>query len=85
MYSFLISKPVVAAIKPETSYEWFKYKGARPVVLNFRGKDVPVEKGARFGVRPSSTGKDIRLIFKDDPTRVFTLTKQQADKLAKGV
>jgi hypothetical protein len=39
----------------------------------------------RFGVRPSVNGTDIRLIFKGEPTKVHTLTKQQADKLAKGV
>jgi hypothetical protein len=85
MYSFLISKPVTAAIKPETAYQWFSYKGARPVKLDFRGKTVVVEKGMRFGVRPSVNGTDIRLIFKGEPTKVHTLTKQQADKLAKGV
>lgn len=86
MYSFLINPAfITAVIKPESAYQWFRYKGARPVVLDFRGKEVLVTKGDRFGVRPSASGKDVRLIFKDDPTRVFTLTSEQAKKLAKGV
>jgi hypothetical protein len=87
MYSFLVAKttPVEALIKPESNYDFFVYKGARPVTLNFRGKDVDVKTGTRFGVRPSADGKNIRLIFPKEPTRVFTLTKDQARQLAKGV
>jgi hypothetical protein len=88
MYSFLIqSTPAViqARILPEGTYDWFTYKGNKPVPLNFRGKEVLVEKGMKFGVRPSSNGKNIRLIFKDDPNRVFTISQEQANKLAKKV
>lgn len=80
MYSFL-----VARIKPEADYQWFVYKGKKPVALNFRGKPVMLEQGQRFGVRPSTSERDIRLVFKDQPTRVFTLTMKQAQDLAKGV
>lgn len=85
MYSFLIQSKVEASVKPESNYDWFIYKGKRPVVLNFRGHDVNVEKGQKFGVRKSANGKQIRLIFPKDPTRVFTLTSDQANQLAKGV
>lgn len=88
MYSFLVKATPVsveALIKPESHYEFFTYQGKKPVVLNFRGKDVEVAKGMKFGVRPSADGKNIRLIFKDDPNRVHTLTLDQAKQLAKGV
>ena len=84
MYSFLVT-PITAAIKPESHYQFFKYKAKKPVVIQFRGSDVMVETGDNFGVRQSVNGKDIRLIFKGQPTRVFTLTSEQAKKLAKGV
>jgi hypothetical protein len=80
VYSFL-----VARIKPEESYEWFTYNGKKPVMLNFRGKPVTLERGQRFGVRPSTSERDIRLVFKGEPTRVFTLNLKQAKDLAKGV
>jgi len=80
MYSFLVAK-----VKGEEHYEWYTYNGSKPVALSFRGQPYQVEKGQRFGVRPSHSEKDIRLIFKDAPTRVFTLTLKQAKQLAKGV
>lgn len=80
MYSFC-----VARVKAEDEYEWFSYNGSKPVELMFRGSPFLLEKGQRFGVRPSSSEKHIRLVFKDYPTRVFTLTMKQAQTLAKGV
>lgn len=79
MYSFL------AAVKPDTAYDWFTYNGKEPVVIQFRGVDVEVKKGARFGVRPSANKKNIRLVFPDQITRVFTITLNQAKALAKGI
>jgi hypothetical protein len=76
---------VEAAIKPETDYQFFTYKGSKPVEVQFRGKPISISKGTKFGVRKSHSGKDIRLIFPGDKTRVFTLTQDQANRLAKGV
>jgi hypothetical protein len=97
MYSFLCTatsthadkplqaRPVLAQPKGEEHYRFFTYKGAKPVTLNFRGNEEVVKKGDKFGVRKSSNGKQIRLIFPDEETRVFTLTQDQANALAKGV
>lgn len=86
MYSFLVLPArMTAAIKPESHYEWFTFKAQKPVTLDFRGHPVQVTKGMKFGVRPSHNEKQIRLIFPDQPTRVFTLTLDQAKALAKGV
>lgn len=80
MYSFLTS-----AIKPKESYEWFVFHGRTPVELTFRNKPVFIKKGDRFGVRPSASKKQIRLILPEAPTKVITLTMDQAQRLAKGV
>ena len=78
MYSF------VARVKPESAYEFFTYTGRKPVESNYRGHTAEIRKGMRFGVRFSRSKKDIRLIFPEHPTRVITLTPQQAEDLAKG-
>jgi hypothetical protein len=91
MYSFLCAtsthseKPLEAAIKPEENYQWYTFKGAKPVTLDFRGNPETISKGDKFGVRKSANGKQIRLIFPEEETRVFTLTLKQAQELAKGV
>jgi hypothetical protein len=74
-----------AAIKPEENYEFFTYRAKKPVMVDFRGKPVKIERGMKFGVRPSANKKNIRLIFPGDKTRVITLTQEQANQLAKGV
>lgn len=81
MYSFLIQ----SLVKPETNYDFFTYSGAKPVEVTFRGKAIEIKKGMRFGVRKSSNGKMIRLIFPDDPTRVITIDLATAQRLAKGI
>lgn len=84
MFSFMLQdSPLEARIKSEAEYEFFSYNG--PVMtVDFRGKPVPIGKGDIFGVRPSSNGKHIRLIFPKDPTRVITIDPETAKKLAKG-
>jgi hypothetical protein len=74
-----------AAIKPEENYEFFTYRASKPVTVEFRGKPIKIEKGTKFGVRPSANKKNIRLIFPGDANRVITITDQQAKQLAKGV
>lgn len=86
MYSFLVTAtPVTALIKPESNYQFFTYQGKKPVTVHFRGKEISIGKGTKFGVRPSASGKDIRLIFPGDKTRVITISREQANQLAKGV
>jgi hypothetical protein len=80
MYSFL-----VARIKPADNYQFFTYEGKRPVPLDFRGKEILVTKGQKFGVRKSANKKAIRLILDDDVNRVFTISLDQARDLAKHV
>jgi len=74
-----------AAIKPEENYDFFTYRGSKPVTVDFRGHPIKIEKGTKFGVRKSANGKNIRLIFPGDKTRVITLSQEQANQLAKGV
>lgn len=76
---------VVARIKPESDYTWYKFTGEKDVTLQFRGKPITITKGDRFGVRPSTSQKDIRLVMDNDVNRVITLTLDQAKKLAKQV
>ena len=81
MYSFLI----VSRIKSGDEYEWYTYKGAKPISVDFRGKPVEISKGQRFGVRPSSNGKFIRLVMPDELTRVITIDLPTASRLANGI
>lgn len=83
MYAYLLN----ARVKPEADYQFYEYNGAKPVIVDFRGNPITISKGTRFGVRPSSNGKHIRLVFPNDPTRVITLDLDldTAQQLAKGV
>jgi len=81
MFAYLLD----ARIKPESAYEFFTYQGAKPVTVDFRGKPITIKQGTRFGVRPSSNGKHIRLVFPQDQTRVITIDLPTAEQLAKGV
>lgn len=81
MYSFLVQ----SAIKPEAAYQFFTYRGKRPVKVNFRNREIQITDGTKFGVRPSSNGKFIRLVFPNDVNRVITVDLETARKLANGV
>ena len=81
MYSFLA---VTARVKGPTEYDWLKFTGDSPVQLDFRGKPVTISKGDVFGVRPASSSKGaIRLVLKDEITKVMTIDLPTAKKLAK--
>ena len=80
MHGFLLQ----AAPKSEQAYEFFTYSGPK-INLNFRGTEKAVQKGDRFGVRPSSSGRHIRLIFPGEATKVYTLDMETAKRLARGV
>jgi hypothetical protein len=92
MYSFLMTAslalgkvPLQAQPKGEEHYQWHLYRGAKPVTLEFRGNPEVIKKGDKFGVRKSANGKNIRLILPDEETRVFTLSQEQANALARGI
>ncbi len=86
MYSFLLAAHTVTARpRPEEAYEFFTYNGASAVAVSFRGRDIKINKGDRFGVRPSRNGKFVRLVFPNDPNRVITVDQATAERLAKGV
>ena len=79
MYAFLIeARPFT-----EERYDFFTYTGDKPVAVTYKGVDYQIMKGMRFGVRPSSNGKFIRLIFPQNHTKVFTIDLPTAKKLAK--
>jgi len=81
MYAFLLT----AAPKDESHYSFYTYRGKNPVTVTFRGHEYSVAKGTRFGVRPSSNQKLIRMIFPENKNRVFTLDLDTANRLANGV
>lgn len=81
MYSFLVESRIL----PEDKYQFFDYKGSKPVTVEFRGKPIEIKNGTRFGVRPSTNGKNIRLIFPSEPTKVITISMEIAKQLAKGL
>jgi len=84
MYSFLVKEvPVSVSLEPE--YQWFTYHGRSPVLIKFQGKSLAIGKGKRFGVRPSTSGTEIRLVFPEDKSKVLTISREQAESLAKGV
>lgn len=74
-----------ASPKDQSHYQWFTYKKSKPVLVNFRGRQIEIGKGTKFGVRKSGDQKKIRLIFPNDPNRVITVPMEQAQQLAKGV
>ncbi len=84
MYSCIVAKTeVTALIKPKGDYQWFTYTGKKPLELPYRGIEVPLEKGQRFGVRRSANKKQIRLVMGDEVNRVFTLTLELAKALGR--
>lgn len=93
MYSFLLESKqrlIESRIKGEDEYDFYTYKGV-PMDVEFRGHPITVKKGMRFGVRPSSSGKDIRLVLMKedgetpDLTRVMTIDLKTANALANGI
>lgn len=82
MWSNLV---VRAAPKSAEHYQYFVYKGKKPIAIPYRGISVDLEPGQRFGVRKSRDKKQIRLIIGDEVNRVFTLSLPIAEKIAKSV
>ena len=75
---------VKARILPPEDYVWHVYTGKEPLTLTTRSKHhtIVLEDGMKFGMRPSSSGKEVRLITeKFGPTIVFTLDTDERRKL----
>jgi hypothetical protein len=55
---------VKARILPPEDYVWHVYTGKDPLTLTTRSKHhtIVLEDGMKFGMRPSSSGKEVRLI-----------------------
>lgn len=83
MYSHLITTPALAAIKPAENYSWFTYTSKKSIDLPYRGIEVPLSRGQKFGVRKSANGKHIRLVMGDEINRVFTIPLDTAKAIAK--
>jgi hypothetical protein len=78
-----MSSTETALIKSGEHYQWFTYEG-KGTELDFRGHPEKLSKGDVFGVRPSASGKQRRLVLQRlGPTKVFTLTDEQNNHLAK--
>jgi hypothetical protein len=75
--------PGASNIKGDDSYNWYKWVGPGATVVARRGLNTAINKGTVFGMRASSNGKSIRLIFKGEPTKVFTLDTVQHALLVK--
>lgn len=75
VYRDILEHPQTALVKGHDSYSWFSYTNTKPLTLKSQGgSTLLLNKGDKFGTRPSGNGKFIRLIGEDTgPTRVFTL------------
>ena len=75
---------IVALIKPNENYQWYVWKGTDRPMESKHGIKHTLKKGERFGMRPSSNGKFIRLIFEElGTTKVFTLGEGESMELVK--
>ena len=78
-------KKVESRIKGADEYDFFTYKGKTPVEFDNRGRSLMLKTGDRFGVRPSSNGKEIRIVKEGQLTKVVTITYEEAKKLARRI
>ena len=73
---------VLSAVLPATSYDWFVYTGTKIVTVQANRAVLTIAKGTKFGTRPSSNGKLMRVVTEDGGiTRVGTLPTLVFDKL----
>jgi hypothetical protein len=73
-----------ALIKGEEFYTWYVYDSREALELVTRNgkRSFSLRYGARFGIRPSHNGKEIRLVADDHGmTIVFTITPEAKEKL----
>lgn len=71
-----------AAPLPEEAYQWFVH-GGKTLKMENKNKTLVLNKGSTYGVRFSANKKFIRLVTKDKPTVVYTLTADTAKVLGK--
>jgi hypothetical protein len=73
-----------ARVKGDDEYNWYTYTGTPLKFQSKAGTAHTISKGGVFGIRPSSSGKQIRLVFKDlGLTKVFTISDAELAKLQK--
>ena len=78
MHPFLIK-----SAPTEETFDFFTYQG-KPVTITYRGQDLTITAGTRFGISPAK-GNFAKLIMANNKHRVFTIDVQSAAKLAAGV
>jgi len=79
MYSFLLGPR--AKVDP-SEYEWFTYTRASKII----NANLKIEKGTRFGVKPAvSDPNRVNLVLHGNLSRVFSVSMENAQTLAKGV
>ena len=75
---------VTARILSKEDYLWHTYSSNKPLSLTTTNgkKTIQMEKGVKFGLRPSTSSSAIRMITeKFGPTIVFTLTMDEKRNL----
>lgn len=79
------AKKEESSVRGYEAYDWFAYGKPKALHLVSKGgTKVYLDKGDLFGVRKSANGKQIRMIVeKIGPTKVFTLSSDLANTLAK--
>lgn len=79
------AKKEESSVRGYDAYDWFAYGKPKALHLVSKGgTKVYLDKGDLFGVRKSANGKQIRMIVeKVGPTKVFTLSADLANTLAK--
>jgi hypothetical protein len=80
----MIKLKIIARILPKEDYLWHTYNSSEPMditIINGK-KTIHMEKGMKFGIRPSTSGSAIRMITELlGPTIVFTLSMDQKRQL----
>lgn len=67
-------------IKPADDYQWYVYTSDRPTSIKRASSMYTFVKDVEFGVRPSTDGKKIRLIFRaTGENKVFTIDSDDYD------
>lgn len=73
---------VQARIKGSDAYTWYRYAGPDRMAKSKRGTKMKMTKGTIFGVRPSSSDDQMRIVFADlGNNYVFSMTPRVAKNL----
>lgn len=76
---------LLARIKGEEEYKWFRYTSRKVITVYFRGKPIEITRGTVFGIRPSSNGKTTRIVFPGEITKVITVDRDTVEALSVAV